>query len=149
MRRTARISVRDVLYLLFRDKNRILLITLVSFLGACTYLAFQSSIYVAESRVLVRIGKEKLSGVEPLSKDSYNILFQERPPDIHNGLELLRDPELSYTVYHRLKALLVPATAAHERLQICPLRGETGPEQRHRVADAAALLDGVLRRAQP
>ena len=108
MRRTARISVRDVLYLLFRDKNRILLITLVSFLGACVYLAFQSSIYIAESRVLVRIGKEKLSGVEPLSKESYNILFQERPPDIHNGLELLRDPELSYTVYHRLKHLLVP-----------------------------------------
>lgn len=107
MRQLSRISLRDILYLLARDRMRILLIVLVAFVGACIYLAFESSIYLAESRVLVRIGKEKMSGIESMTNDSHNILFQERPPDIHNGLELLRDPELSYTVYQRLEDAMV------------------------------------------
>jgi uncharacterized protein involved in exopolysaccharide biosynthesis len=108
MRQLSRISFRDVLYLIFRDKNRIFVTILIAFLGASIWLSFQSSIYVAETRVLVRIGKEKMSGLESMNTPAFNILFQERPPDIHNGLELLRDPALSYAVYQRLKNYLQP-----------------------------------------
>jgi uncharacterized protein involved in exopolysaccharide biosynthesis len=72
------------------------------------YLMFQDSIYVAESRVLVLVGKEKLAGLEPYAKDSYNILFQERSQNIHNGIEILKNESLAAAVLERLKPMLQP-----------------------------------------
>lgn len=109
MRQVSRVSLRDILYIVFRDKNRILLVTLLALVISLVYLMFQSSIYVAESRVLVRVGKEKLAGMESLSKDNYNILFQERGQDIHNGLEMLKDKKIAMEVLNSLKPLLQPA----------------------------------------
>ncbi|CAG1018003.1 hypothetical protein BURC_02720 [Burkholderiaceae bacterium] len=109
MRQLSRVSLRDLLYIVFRDKNRIVLIVLLSLLGAGVWLSFQDSIYVAESRVLVRVGKEKLAGIETMVKDNYNILFQERGQDIHNGLEILKDNRMSYAVLERLKPHMQPA----------------------------------------
>lgn len=109
MRQLSRISLRDILYILFRDKNRILVIVLTALSGATVWLAFQDSIYVAESRVLVRVGKEKLSGIESYAKDNYNILFQERGQDVHNGIEILRDEQLAYAVFDKLKPMMQPA----------------------------------------
>ena len=56
MRQASRVSLRDILYILFRDKWRILGITFTALVGASVYLAFQDSIYVAESRILIRVG---------------------------------------------------------------------------------------------
>ncbi|MCR6666280.1 MAG: hypothetical protein NVV69_09765 [Methyloversatilis sp.] len=81
---------------------------MTAFVAACIYLAFEHTIYVAESRVLIRVGKEKLSGIEPYAKDSYNILFQERGQDIHNGIELLRDESLAHAVFDKLRPYLQP-----------------------------------------
>jgi len=109
MRQISRLSLRDLLYIAFRDKNRILAIVLVSLLGAAAYIAFiADTVYVAESRVLVRVGREKLAGVETINRDNYNILFQERGQDIHNGLEILRDPQFSYALLDRLKVGFQP-----------------------------------------
>lgn len=108
MRQLSRISLRDILYILFRDKNRVLLITLVAVMTSGIYLMFQDSIFVAESRVLLLVGKEKLAGLEPYSKENYNILFQERSQNIHNGLEILKDETLAIAVLERLKPMLQP-----------------------------------------
>jgi uncharacterized protein involved in exopolysaccharide biosynthesis len=54
------------------------------------------------------VGKEKLAGIEPHSKESYNILFQERSQDIHNGIEILKDESLAAAVYESLKPALQP-----------------------------------------
>lgn len=109
MRQLSRVSLRDLLYIIFRDKNRILLVMLLSLVGTGIWLSFQDSVYVAESRVLVRVGKEKLAGVETLAKDNYNILFQERGQDIHNGIEILKDNRMAYAVLERLRPLMQPA----------------------------------------
>jgi len=106
VRQLSRISLRDILYIIFRDKNRILLITLTAFIGSYVYVMLQSSIYVAESQVLVRVGKEKLAGLESYTKDNYNILFQERGQDIHNGLEILKDKQLAMKVLEKLRPIL-------------------------------------------
>ena len=111
MRQLSRISLRDILYILFRDKYRILVVTLSALIGASVWLAFQNSIYVAESHVLVRVGKEKLSGIESYAKDNYNILFQERGQDIHNGIEIIKDNQLAYAVLSKLRPLMQPAPA--------------------------------------
>lgn len=112
MRQLSRISLRDILYILFRDKLRIFLIAAVALSGAGIYLMFEDNIYVADTRVLVRVGKEKLAGLEAYAKDSYNILFQERGQDIHNGLEILKDERLAIAVVERLRPTFVPPPPA-------------------------------------
>lgn len=110
MRQLSRASLEDLLYVVFRHKNRVLLVMLLSLTGTGLWLAFQDSLYVAETRVLVRVGKEKLAGIETLAKDNYNFLFQERGQDVHNGIEILRDNELVYTVFERLRPMMQPAS---------------------------------------
>lgn len=110
MRQLSRASLDDLLYVVYRHKNRVLLVMLLSLAGTGLWLAFQDSVYVAETRVLVRVGKEKLAGIETLAKDNYNFLFQERGQDVHNGIEILRDNELVYTVFERLRPMMRPAT---------------------------------------
>lgn len=109
MRQLSRVSLEDLLYVFFRHKNRVLLVMLLSLAGTGVWLAFQDSVYLAETRVLVRVGKEKLAGIETLAKDNYNFLFQERGQDVHNGIEILKDDELAYTVFQRMRPMMQPA----------------------------------------
>ncbi len=161
MRQVSRLSLRDILSIVFRDKNRILIVVLTSVLAASLWLSFQDSVYVAESRALVRVGKEKLSGIESYAKDSYNILFQERGQDIHNGIEILRDKQLVYTVYSRLQSTMRPPSRpqswyggmkydlkaflrslkewAYEPLYALGLRARLSPEEEQVRALQAAL----------
>ncbi len=108
MRQLSRLSLRDLLYILFRDKNKIALIVLVSLIGTGVHLALRDTVYKAESRLLVTLGKEKLAGIEAYNKDNYNILFQERGQDVHNGIEIMKDPHFAYSVLARIKPLLKP-----------------------------------------
>lgn len=112
---TGRLALRDILYVLFREKWRILGIVLIALLGAGAYLSIADPVYVAEGRVLIRVGKEKLSGLEPYAKDNYNILFQERGQDIHNAVELLRDESIARKVLEGLRPALEapPAPSPH------------------------------------
>ena len=108
MSQPSRVSLEDLLYVLFRHKNRVLLVVLLSLVGAAAWLAFQPTVYVAETRLLVRVGKEKVAGIETLAKDNYNILFQERGQDIHNGIEILKDTGLANAVFQRLRPMMQP-----------------------------------------
>lgn len=109
MRQLSRVSLEDLLNIVFRHKSRILLVVLLSLVGTSVWLAFQESFYVAETRLLVRVGKEKMAGIETLAKDNYNVLFQERGQDIHNGIEILKDNRLAYAVFDRLRPMMQPA----------------------------------------
>lgn len=108
MRQLSRISLRDILYIMFRDKNRITLITLFAILASYSYVIVQSSIYVAQGEVLVSVGKEKLVGIESYISSSNNILFQERGQDINNALEMLKSQKLASDVLGRLRPMLQP-----------------------------------------
>lgn len=108
MRHLSRNSLEDMLYIFFRHKNRVLIVMLLSIAGTGAWLAFQDTFYVAETRLLVRVGKEKVAGIETLAKDNYNILFQERGQDIHNGIEILKDQRLAYSVFERLRPMMQP-----------------------------------------
>lgn len=108
MRHASHATLEDVLRTFFRHKNRVLLVMLLSTAVTAVWLAFEQPVYVAETRLLMRVGKEKLSGIESLAKDSYNIMFQERGQDIHNGIEVLKDPRLAYAVYERLRPVMQP-----------------------------------------
>ena len=113
MRQIARLSLRDLLYVLCRDRWKIAasMVAALAVAGAWLFL-LADTIYVAESRVLVRLGREKLTGIETLTRENANFLFQERGQDINNTIELLRDPQFIYPVMDKLAAGLAPATAA-------------------------------------
>ena len=110
MRQIARLSLRDLLYVLCRDRGKILATALAALAVASVWLfLLADTIYVAESRVLVRMGREKLTGIETLNRDNANFLFQERGQDINNAIELLRDPQFVYPVLDKLAAGVGPA----------------------------------------
>jgi uncharacterized protein involved in exopolysaccharide biosynthesis len=106
MRQVSRLSLRDLFYVLFRDKHRIAAIVAVSVLSTAAILALREPVYTAESRLVVTLGKEKLAGIEAYNKENYNILFQERGQDVHNAIEMIRDPQFVYAVLDRLRPLL-------------------------------------------
>ncbi len=109
MRQIARLSLRDLLYVLCRDRWKIAATMLAALAVAGAWLVFLAdTIYVAESRVLVRMGREKLTGIETLNRDNANFLFQERGQDINNTIELLRDPQFIYPVLDKLVAEIGP-----------------------------------------
>lgn len=109
MRQIARLSLRDLLYVLCRDRWRIAAVALAALAVAGGWLVVMAdTIYVAESRVLVRMGREKLTGIETLNRDNANFLFQERGQDINNTIELLRDPQFIYPVLDKLAAGVAP-----------------------------------------
>lgn len=108
MRQISRLSLRDLLYVLCRDRWKIAAAMLAALAVAGAWLFFLAdTIYVAESRVLVRMGREKLTGIETLNRDNANFLFQERGQDINNTIELLRDPQFIYPVFDKLAAGVV------------------------------------------
>ena len=103
MRQISRLSLRDLLYVLCRDRWKIAAAALSALAVAGAWLFFLAdTVYVAESRVLVRIGREKLTGIETLNRDNANFLFQERGQDINNTIEMLRDPQFIYPVLAEL-----------------------------------------------
>lgn len=157
MRQLSRISLRDILCIMFRDKNRIVLITLVAILGSYIYVIAQSSIYVAEGEILVRVGKEKLVGIESYATNNNNILFQERGQDINNGLEMLKSQKLAMNVLERLRPMIHPPAAPVGFLKILKHKIKNGVKTikswiyeplywlgfKHRLTEEEQLLQAI------
>ncbi len=84
-------TLRDVLFILFRQEKRILLffVTVVVAVILATVLA--PSVYQSEAKVLIRLGKESLAD-PTLSNDINPILSvgQSRDSDIASGIELMK-----------------------------------------------------------
>jgi len=92
-------TLRDVLFILFRQEKRILLffVTVVVAVILATVLA--PSVYQSEAKVLIRLGKESLAD-PTLSNDINPILSvgQSRDSDIASGIELMKSRELAAQV---------------------------------------------------
>jgi uncharacterized protein involved in exopolysaccharide biosynthesis len=69
------VSLRDVLRTLFRRRWPMLAIMVGAVLCSIIYLMFESSSYTASTRVLVRVGREKLSTVSPADSLTGNFIF--------------------------------------------------------------------------
>ncbi|HQN18415.1 MAG TPA: Wzz/FepE/Etk N-terminal domain-containing protein, partial [Syntrophobacteraceae bacterium] len=77
-------TVRDILYVFFKNKVLISSIFLTALVAAMVYCYLAPPVYRAETKLLVRIGKAQVSGIEQYRPESYNILFQERSQNIRN-----------------------------------------------------------------
>jgi uncharacterized protein involved in exopolysaccharide biosynthesis len=96
-------SLRDVLYILFKNKVLILSVFLTSLITSACYCLFASPLYRAEAKIIVKLGKAQFAGMEQYRPENYNILFQERSANINNEIELIRGQYLTQKVVERMK----------------------------------------------
>lgn len=100
------VSLRDILSTLFKNKFAIIIIFVSAMACSLLYCTFKEPIYQAESRIMVKIGREKLSSLSTMSSANYNILIQERIQDINNEIEILKGSYIIDKVLPKLKAYL-------------------------------------------
>lgn len=84
------LTLRDILYIFFKNKNIILIVFFTAIILSAAYTVLTFPIYSSELKVLVKLGKEKFSAVDDYSKQNYNVLFQERAQNINNELEIMK-----------------------------------------------------------
>jgi uncharacterized protein involved in exopolysaccharide biosynthesis len=110
------VSLRDIVRTIFRHLIPILLIVGIAVTGAFGYLLYTAPTYTAYSKLLVRVGREKLTpfavGTEPYN----NFVFNERVENTNDEIEILRNPHLMSLVFPELKVRyqeMVAAAAIH------------------------------------
>lgn len=96
-------STRDFLYVVFKYIAPIAIILIGTVTLALVYNISATPMYQAEGRVLVKLGRQQLSALDPLSGDTYNVLFQERGQNINNEIEIFKGPFLTHVVFAQLK----------------------------------------------
>ncbi|PIE58723.1 MAG: hypothetical protein CSA33_02155 [Desulfobulbus propionicus] len=100
------LTIRDLLYIFFKHLRAITIITAVCLLTAATYAFFVTPRYMAETKILVKLGRENLSDLNEYSRN-INILHQRRNQDVNNELEIFKSDELTKMVYQDLETDLV------------------------------------------
>lgn len=99
-----RVTLRDLLYVLFKNRRNILLILAVALGGAAAYLLVAKPTYKAEASVLIKLGKDEMSAIESIPREQNNFLLQQRGQIINNEIEILRSSGLVRAVAPLAKA---------------------------------------------
>lgn len=124
-------SPRDLLYALFRQQRAFALILTVAVVVPIVYWAFTFPVYRAEVRLLVKLGKETLSAITSYNNNAYNVLFQPRPQNINNELEILRKGRFSDEFLPRMRATIDSCYAARQLGPLGKLRFATAQTWKH------------------
>lgn len=99
-------DMREFLTIVFKYKYSFVIVILVGLICSFCYLILSSGNYVAETKLLVRIGREKFTALEQVSSQANNVLFQEREQNVNNEIEIIRDPKVMADAFPILKAAL-------------------------------------------
>ena len=108
------LSLYDIVRVACRRKWPALTVLAIAVLGAVLYAAFTPPTYVASSRILVRIGREKLSPLTVTNVPTANFVFSERPENINDEIEILRSPAVLDRAYPALRDRLAQMSHAVE-----------------------------------
>ncbi len=106
------VSLHDMLRTLLRRRWPMLGIMLGAVLCSLVYLFLESASYVSSSRVLVRVGREKLSTVTIPQVNAGNFMFSERPENVNDEVEIMRSPAVLQRAYPILRERLEELAAA-------------------------------------
>ncbi|MBP8979639.1 MAG: GumC family protein [Syntrophobacterales bacterium] len=96
-------SAKDIAYILFKNKALIVSVFLFALVSSTLYCLFVSPLYMAETKIIVKLGKAQFAGMEQYRPENYNILFQERSANIHNEVELIKGEFLAQKVVQRMR----------------------------------------------
>lgn len=97
--------LRECLTILFRHARPALAVVISALLAAALYLAVTPSEYTAEAKLIIRLGREKTSGVLP-RESGQTFMFAERAQNVNNEVEILRDPSVVRGEFADLKRLM-------------------------------------------
>ncbi len=90
-------SVRDVAYVLFRHKGKILLFFLVVLLAVTAYTYLVAELYRSESKLLIRLGRESVSP-DPSVSGPVLPVFQDRDNEVNSEIAILTSQPLAEQV---------------------------------------------------
>lgn len=96
------LTLRDLLYIFFKHLQSIIVITAICVITAGLYAFSVTPLYKADTKIIIKIGREKLGDVNEYSRN-VNLFYQERNQDVNNSLEMFKSDELSRMVYEDLK----------------------------------------------
>lgn len=108
------LTLRDLLYIFFKHVESILVVTAICVVTACAYAFSVTPLYTADTKIIIKIGREKLSDVTEYSRN-VNLFYQERNQDVNNALEIFKSDELSRMVYEELKEYFAEEKEAAEK----------------------------------
>jgi uncharacterized protein involved in exopolysaccharide biosynthesis len=142
------ISMRDILRPIGRRIWPAVTIVIAALLGTFIYLLLISPTYLAASKVLVHVGREKLSPLTMSGAPANNFVFSERPENINDEIEILQSPPVMDRSFPILQAKLEELAALasqepppHTLFEWAKYAFHTA---RRRITDAATwLLDTV------
>ncbi|WP_431284848.1 GumC family protein [Humitalea sp. 24SJ18S-53] len=106
------VSLHDILRTLLRRRWPMVGIMLGAVLCSLVYLFLESPSYVSSTRVLVRVGREKLSSVSIPQISAGNFMFSERPENVNDEVEIMRSPAVMQRAYPLLRERLEEMAAA-------------------------------------
>ncbi|MBI1318120.1 MAG: hypothetical protein GC168_04100 [Candidatus Hydrogenedens sp.] len=86
-------SMRDILYVVFRHKGKILLVTLLVLAGVTAYTYLVPELYTSEAQVFVRLGRESL-GVDPTISGPTTAMLTNREAEVRSEVAILKNRSL-------------------------------------------------------
>jgi len=101
------LTIRDILYIFFKNKILIISVFASAVIFSSFYCLVTPPIYRGETKVLIKMGKSNFVGMEALTEQR-NVLFQERSQNIRNEIELIKGQYLTEKVIARLKDKIEP-----------------------------------------
>jgi uncharacterized protein involved in exopolysaccharide biosynthesis len=128
-------SLRDILRTLLRRRWPMIGIMLGAVLCSLAYLLLESSTYTASTRVLVRVGRDKLTAVATADNAPGSFVFSERPENVNDGIEIFASPAVLERSFPVLRA----------RLEEMRANAPPPPPWRQRLDDARASVSDLMR----
>lgn len=104
------VSLDEIIGILLRAWKGIIFCTVLATVSAALLILLEGRTYVAQTSMLVKLGRERFSALQVAPLESPNAVFSDRPESVNNEIEILRDPSLTTAVFPALKA----------RLQVAP-----------------------------
>ena len=101
------VTFKDLLYAVCKHKYHILTILVVTMTFSLGYCLLATPVYNAKTSLLVQMGREKLSSINAVANEQFNVMFQERTQNINNEIQMLKSPYLTQLVFSKLKGLLL------------------------------------------
>jgi uncharacterized protein involved in exopolysaccharide biosynthesis len=99
--KTENVSLRDILYILFRRKKEVTLFAGAVFLSVLLFTYISAEIYQSEAKVMVRVGRESLA-LDPTVAGPTVALSQSRESEVNSELSIIKSRLLAEQVVDKI-----------------------------------------------
>jgi uncharacterized protein involved in exopolysaccharide biosynthesis len=134
-------SSRDLLYVIFRHKWKIIIVTLLIAFGVAAYTYAVQELYKSEAKVLIKLGRESLA-VDPSVSGPTMAMLADRNHEVRSEMQILDSQELVDEVVNGVGADLV--NMKPDELDEGGLKGLLRSVIRGPIRGLSSVANGVL-----